>query len=331
MKLRLLFNGFRHGHINALYKNAQQADFIEIAGCIESNAEARMRAEKKLNTTFSDQDYEWWLHSDVDVIAIGGAYGDRGDAIIRALSAGKHVIADKPVCTSMEQLETIKKLCVEKNCKLLCMLDLRYLPQSVVAKQLLQSGRLGQVRNIAFNGQHYIDYARRPNWYFEKGMHGGTINDLAIHGVDLVRMLTGMEFTRIDAARSWNAYAHKNPDFKDCAIFMAQLENGAGVLADISYSAPSFAFSMPSYWEFRFWCENGMLTFNYNDKTVTVFEEGCEKPEIITCSPTDGGCLQELYNEICEDGFDCTQNVLKSTATALRIQQFADKGLHLDA
>ena len=325
MKLKLLFNGFRHGHINGLYQQAQCSELVEIAGCIEQNFAAKVAAEEKYGVSFSDKDYDWWLSTDIDVVAVGTAYGDRGDVIIKALSAGKHVIADKPICTDLKQLETIEALCKEKNCKLICMLDLRYLPQTVVAKQLLDSGRLGQVRNVAFNGQHCIDYDHRPGWYFEPGMHGGTLNDLSIHGVDLVRMLTGMEISKIDAARTWNAYANRNPEFKDCALFMARLENGAGVIADVSYSAPSFAFSLPSYWEFRIWCDKGVLSFNYKDNVVTVFEEGTAEPDVICCPLVSVGYLQDLYNEIVGGSFACTENVLCSTRTTLKLQQFADK------
>ena len=34
-------------------------------------------------------------------------------------------------------------------------------------------------------------YGTRPN-YFEEGKHGGTINDIAIHGIDLYRISTGL-------------------------------------------------------------------------------------------------------------------------------------------
>ena len=324
-KLKILFCGFRHGHINGLYKKVEASDFAEIAGCFEPNDEARATAEQKLGAVFAPKSYEEWLASDVDVVAIGGAYGDRGQAVIQALRAGKHIIADKPLCTRMTELIEIRKLSEEKNLKIGCMLDLRYLPQSRRAKELLASGRLGEVRNIAFNGQHCIDYAHRPTWYFEKGMHGGTVNDLSIHGVDLVRMLTGQEFAGIDAVRTWNSYADRNPDFRDCAMLMARLENGSGVLADVSYSAPSQVFSMPTYWEFRIWCAKGLLSFSLNDPELTVYEEGQRDPIRIACPASDWDYLRELAEEIALDRRAVTENVLMSTATALRLQQVADQ------
>ena len=323
--LKILFNGFRHGHINVLYKKVAESDIAEIAGCIEENEAARKNAEEKLGASFSDKSYDEWLTTDIDAVAVGNAYGDRAKVIIKALEAGKHVIADKPICISFEELEKIRELSEKKDLKIACMLDLRYIPQALKAKEILDSGRLGEVRNVAFNGQHCIDYANRPAWYFEEGMHGGTINDLAIHGIDLTRMLTGMEFAKTDAARVWNSYAYKNPEFKDSAMFMARLENGAGVLADVSYSAPSQVFSMPTYWEFKIWCEKGLITFNYVSNTVTLYEEGTPEPIVIECTELNGDYLTEFDAEI-RCGRKMTENILSSTKVALSLQEEANKG-----
>ncbi|MBQ9131376.1 MAG: Gfo/Idh/MocA family oxidoreductase [Clostridia bacterium] len=327
--IKIIFYGFRHGHVNTLYRQAQESPLITVAGCVEEHAQARAKAEQTLGAVFSDVPYAEWLTRDVDAVVIGGAYGDRGAAIIRALEAGKHVISDKPICTTRQELDRIRALTREKGLKLGCMLDLRYLPQTLAAKKILDSGELGQVRNVAFNGQHCINYGSRPGWYFEPGKHGGTINDLSIHGVDLVRMLTGMEFTQIDAARTWNAYADRHPDFKDCATLMARLENGAGVLADISYSAPTQAFSMPSYWEFRVWCQRGMLSFHYTDSTVTVYVDGEEQPRMIPGIPPRQNYLDEWIAEIENDGYAITDNVLRSSEVALRLQEVADREVAL--
>lgn len=324
--MKILFYGFRHGHINTLYQKVMESPLACVAGCVEENTEARENAIKKLGATFSDRSYEEWLSTDIDAVAIGGAYGDRGEAVIRALEAGKHILADKPLCTDVRQLERIRALSREKNLKVFCMLDLRDLPQVTAAKNILDGGSLGEVRNVSFNGQHCLNYGSRPGWYFEPGKHGGTVNDLAIHGIDLVRMLTGMEFTSADAVRTWNAYAHLHPDFKDCALLMARLENGAGVLADISYSAPSQAFSMPSYWEFRIWCDRGMLTFNYRDAFVTVFEEGADTPTRIEGIPAPMDYLERFVAEVNAPAERSeTESVLRSTETALWLQQQAEE------
>ena len=326
MALKILVNGFRHGHIYGLYKKAVLSDEVEIVGCIEQNDAAKEEAIGKLGAEFSNKSYDAWLASDIDAVAIGGAYGERGAAIIKALKAGKHVIADKPICTSLDELNEIERLATEKGLKVACMLDLRYQSQTIKAVEILKSGVLGDVKNISFNGQHTMDYGKRPEWYFEEGMHGGTLNDLVIHGVDLVRMLSEKEFEKIDAARVWNSYAYKNPDFKDCALFMARLEGGAGVIADVSYSAPTQAFSLPSYWEFRVWCEKGMLYFNRPNAQVTVYKEGAQEPLQYTDLPAvPSDYLSDFVKEIQSGADDMTANILASTRIALMLQVEADK------
>ncbi len=325
MKLKILFNGFRHGHINGLYKKVLASDVAECVGCVEPNEAARREAIQKLGATFSDMTYDEWLKTDIDAVAIGNAYGERGAMIIKALEAGKHVIADKPICTRIDELREIERLATQKNLKVACMLDLRYQPQTVKALEILDSGMLGEVRNIAFNGQHTLDYSSRPAWYFEEGMHGGTLNDLAIHGVDLVRMLTHKEFVKIDAARVWNAYADKDPDFKDCALFMARLEDNVGILADVSYSAPDRAFSLPSYWEFRIWCDKGMLCFNRPEAAVTVYRDGEKMPLRYTDLPVTGDYLTDFVHEIQSGESAMTENILTSTKVALALQEEAEK------
>ena len=324
MKIKLIFNGFRHGHIYGLYRKAIENDNVSVVGCIETNDEARAEASYSLGIEFSKKSYEEWLNTDIDAVAVGNAYGERGKIIIAALKAGKHVIADKPICTSLDELEEIAQLSKEKGLVVTCMLDLRYLAQTKTAKKIIDSKELGEVRNISFGGQHYLDYGHRPEWYYEKGMHGGTINDLAIHGIDLLRFLTGMEITTVDAARVWNSYATEQADFKDSAVFMARLENGASILADISYSAPSQVFSMPTYWEFRFWCEKGMMTFSYADDKVTIYKDGDKIPIIADNVPYGDDWLCDFIRQIEKNDIATTEHTLKSCETALKIQMIAD-------
>ena len=46
--MKILFYGFRHGHINALYRKVEASPLFEIAGCIEPNEAARAAAETNL-------------------------------------------------------------------------------------------------------------------------------------------------------------------------------------------------------------------------------------------------------------------------------------------
>ena len=317
--MKLLFCGFQHGHILGLYEKAKTNESVEIVACLEADEKRKAVLADKI--PFDSNDYDFWLTQDVDIVAVGGKYGERGQMVIKALEAGKHVIADKPICTSLKELKVIEKLAREKGLKVACMFDLRYTASTLTAKRLLERKELGEVCNISFTGQHCIDYANRPSWYFEKGMHGGTLNDLSIHGLDLVEFMTGLTIKKVHAARCWNRYATRNPEFKDCAMFLAQLSNGGGLVADVSYSAPSQVFSMPTYWDFKIWCERGLLTFAATQNKVTMYAEGTPEPIVLEETPACGDWLSDLILEIRSGNNAFTESVLRSSRQALKLQK----------
>ncbi len=324
--MNVIFYGFRHGHILGCYRQAAENPNVEILAAIEENEGARQSAEKNLGISILPDGYDKWLSNPkVDTVAIGGAYGDRGQAIIKALRAGKHILADKPLCTSLAELEKIRALSAEKNLKIGCLLDLRKMPATAQVKAILDNGRLGKVKSIGFTGQHCIDYANRPAWYFEPGKHGGTINDIAIHGIDLVAYLTGENISKAYCARTFNSFAVRNPDFCDSAMFLAETDGGVAITADVSYAAPSQVFSMPTYWNFQLWCEGGLVTFRWADPDVTVYEDGKAAPETLPGIPAKTGLLDDFITEVQNNTRTFTESVLTASETALRLQKLADE------
>ncbi|MBQ9920740.1 MAG: Gfo/Idh/MocA family oxidoreductase [Clostridia bacterium] len=321
--MNLAFAGFRHSHIFGLYDSALKNEKVTVTGCFERDDASRQAVEKSHGITFNYKEYSDILNdASVDAVAIGDYYGIRGQMAIEALEHGKHVICDKPVCTSLEELEIIKKLATGKNLKVCCMLDLRYMPQIQTVKKLIGDGEIGKIKNVTFTGQHCLDYGNRPMWYFEKGKHGGTINDIAIHGVDLVRLITGKNLVSVDFAKTWNSYAEKEPDFKDCGQFMAQLEDGIALMADVSYSAPKFDGIMPTYWDFYFWGSEGMINFRLSSYDIDIYKT---QKTTITCKAGYIDYLNAFMLEI--EGTPTmmdTFGILETQRQVLEIQKAAD-------
>ena len=327
--MKIAFAGFRHGHIIALYEQVKACDRIEIFGSWEEDDEAREKAARDFGVEFTHDSYEDFLCSDeVDIIAIGDYYGRRGQLAIKALRAGKHVIADKPLCTSLDELDEIERLSREKNLKVGCLLSLRYSPYTAIAKEIISSGKLGDIHAVSFNGQHSLSYGERPMWYFEKGKHCGVINDISIHGVDLVEYLTGMRMKNVTCARTWNAFAVQAPDFRDCAQFMAELDNGCGVMADVSYAAPSHVeYGIPYYWQFLIWGTKGMIRFAEDAKPLEAYFDYAKEPLYIEGKPAQSNHITDFIDEI--EGkrglLITTEEVLASQRDTLLIQGAANE------
>lgn len=323
--MNIAFAGFRHSHIFGLYSSVLENKESNLVGCFEENEDAKKAAESSHNVEFNYNSYEEILNdSNVDAIAIGDYYSKRGKMVISALQAGKHVICDKPICTDLAELEEIEKLVKEKNLQVCCMLDLRYMSQISKVCELVDNGEIGEIINASFTGQHCLDYGNRPGWYFEEGKHGGTINDISIHGIDLIRFITKKNLTKVNYAKVWNAFADKEPDFKDCGHLVVEMD-GISLMADVSYAAPKFDGIMPTYWDFYLWGSKGMINFNLKSNEIHIFKT---EEEIIKCDEIKPDYLNAFMKEINgEKTIMNTYDILETQRQVLLIQQFADKNI----
>lgn len=323
--IKLAFAGFQHAHINGLYKLAQNNPDVEIVAAYEADEKARNAAQKNLGVQFTHDSYEEMLkEKSIDVVVIGDYFGIRGSLAIAALKAGKHVYSDKPICTSISELDEIERLSKEKNLKVGLMLDMRYNLLVQPIRKFLKEGSLGEVHSIFFSGQHPLMYGTRPSWYFEEGKHGGTINDIAVHGIDLIEYITGLSLKKVVGARCWNAFATEVPTFKDCGQFMVELTNGAGLMADVSYSSPnSSGYTLPFYWRFTIWGIKGVMEFCSNSRDITLALNGKSGTEIITVPEVDtGNCLSVFIDELAGKPTDIdTESIIRNSRNTLIIQE----------
>jgi len=324
--LKIGFAGFRHGHIFGLYGVAENNPDVEIVAAWEENDDAKKAAIEKKNVNFNCDTYEEILNNpDIDIVAIGDYYGRRGELAIKALKAGKHVIADKPLCTSLKELKEIKKLVKKTGLKVGLMLDLRYDKNMLRAKQLIEDGEIGEVNNILFGGQHPLYYGERPSWYFEEGKHGGTINDIAIHAMDIIKNYFKLDVVDICSARCWNKLADKEPQFKESAQFMLTMTNNVGVIADVSYTVPNgIGFDLPYYWEFKVWGTEGMICFCPKDEPVKLYKKTEDKVTLCDGIVTDRNYLKDFIDDI-NGKVDYTTGILASSEETLKIQAKAGK------
>jgi len=334
MSLRFAFIGFRHGHIKSLYNLVKSTDGLELAAACEEDAAARAELKAAGDVEITHSDYERMLDEvPCDVVATGDYFAIRGHREIRALAAGKHVISDKPLCTSLEDLNEIERLSREKRLKVSCMLTQRGLGCTIGARERILGDEIGPIHAIAFGGQHPLMLGSRAAWYFEPGKHGGTITDIAIHAVDMIPWMTGLEFATVNAARCWNAFAPEYPHFKDGAQMMLTMNNGCGVIGDVSYFMPNSAgYSLPYYWRTTFWGRKGVLEIAHKASGIHVVVDGDKE---LNSRPLpagrSGSYLHSFVRDIqgnLEEGDLDTQTVLKASRTVLTIQKAADENLH---
>ena len=144
---------------------------------------------------------------------------------------------------------------------------------------------------------------------------------------DIIPLIAGSGIAKITAAREWQAFDVRSDSFRDAAQVMLELDNGCGVMGDISYSAPStFGFTHPSYWRFTFWGTLGMVECNAASQTVAAYFDGENEPLQI---PVDSENPKSYLDAFLDDlrGIPTeldTNRVLASARDALLIQRAAN-------
>ncbi|WP_394619577.1 Gfo/Idh/MocA family protein [Lentzea sp. JNUCC 0626] len=137
-----------------------------------------------------------------DVVVVAGIYSDRGTVVVDSLRSGAHVLADKPLCTSLSAWDAISRAADETGRFVSLLLEKRGYPVTLAARSVLDSGALGAVTLAAASAPHKLNRDARPSWFLDPETYGGVIGDLAVHDIDLVLWLSGAREGTVSAIGS---------------------------------------------------------------------------------------------------------------------------------
>lgn len=332
MMIRTAFVGFRHPHVFTMYQLLSQRDDVEIVAACEEDAAVRETLSASGIAVTHDSYAAMLADMSCDVVAVGDYFSVRGARAIQALERGCHVIGDKPICTTLSDWHQIRTISEARGLRVGCMLDLRDLGPYITLRALIGAGAIGEVHTVVFQGQHPLLYGKRPGWFFETGKHGGSLNDIAVHAVDIIPWLTGRRIVEITAARAWNARLPQHPTFQDGAMLMLRLDNNGGVLGDLSYlSSDRHGYQMAPYWRFTLSGSEGVAETCCNAAGVTIWrsDTGDVLEEPVAPNRT-GGFFEDFLADVAghpsADGLD-TARVLAHTRMALLAQEAAETGV----
>jgi predicted dehydrogenase len=230
--------GCRHGHVMSQITELLEIPGAVCAGIYESDDESAEAVLARFGS-ITRVDSPDRLLGDPEVTLIGTAEINRNKApiILRALAAGKHVIADKPLCTRIEDLNAIEKAATESGLRIGMQLTERFGGAARRMKALVDEGAVGTVANVMCWRPHRLGRPGRPDWMFVDDLYGGIIVDLSVHDVDIMRWLCGGVFTEMTAYES-NFGNTGDPDFSDIGTFLGRLSTGATGMGRTDWFTP---------------------------------------------------------------------------------------------
>lgn len=211
-----------------------------VAVCGRDKARTAEFAAKFGCTDYTD--YERFLHHPgLQIVNICTPSGTHAELGIRAAEAGKHVLTEKPIETTLEKADALIAACDRAGVKLGVIFQSRFLPAVQRIKQAVDEGRLGKL----MLGDALVKWYRAPEYYAPgtwrgtlKMDGGGALINQAIHTVDLLRWIMGPVESAF-AMKSALRYPHIEAE--DTLVGTVKFQNGAlGMIQATTSAKPGF-------------------------------------------------------------------------------------------
>lgn len=138
-----------------------------------------------------------------DAVIICTPHSTHVDYALKAINAGKHVLVEKPLDTSLDRVPELEEALARKFVQFQVAYNLRHHP--VITQALFQIRHLGRILSARFEYGSFL-----PNWrpgtdhktnYAAHPDDGGIIMD-DIHELDLVCFLIGQKFSQLSCVAS---------------------------------------------------------------------------------------------------------------------------------
>lgn len=147
------------------------------------------------------QDYKELLADpNVDAVQIHSPHTLHFEQATAALRAGKHVLLEKPMVTSTADAHTLIDTWKQSGKVLMISYQRHFMKEFRYARQVIQSGQLGEVQYIAaLQAQQWLR-ATRGSWRQTQELSGGgQINDSGSHLIDIILWVSGLRVAEVAA------------------------------------------------------------------------------------------------------------------------------------
>lgn len=173
----------------------------KIVGVATGHEETAKHAQETIGCQYSTTDYRKLIDDpEIDVIHICTPNEEHLPALLAAIERGKHIYCEKPIVANAAEAEQVREALRRRgpDGKLLyrgitqTAFHLRGFTAIRRAKELIDSGRIGQIAQYRVGYYHASMLSPLSPFRWKHNVNGGSILDLASHLLDLVDYLIGM-------------------------------------------------------------------------------------------------------------------------------------------
>lgn len=172
------------------------SDSFELAGI------ASMSNNRTQNTIFYNN-YDQLLSKDIiDAVYIPLPNALHFKWAKKALDEGIHVLVEKSMCCTYDEVLELNKLASIKGCVLIENFQFRFHSQLDMVKQLLYNNEIGSIRSIVSNFG-FPPFEDSNNIRYKKILGGGALLDAGVYPIKLAQELLGFEVDIVNASLNY--------------------------------------------------------------------------------------------------------------------------------
>jgi len=186
------------------------------------------------------EDYRRMLaRDDIDLVSLCLPNHLHCEAAVAAAQAGKHVVCEKPLATTLADAERIVSACAEAGVKLFYAEDWVFAPALSRAEQIIAEGGIGDLLYIKAREVHNGSHS--PFAKTRRTCGGGCLIHLAVHPIGYVLYLLGREGNRpVTVTACTNAggadnFVHKDFEGEDWSVGVMEFADGQRALIEGNY------------------------------------------------------------------------------------------------
>ncbi len=218
--------GIAHAHARALRGLPDTALLVGAADAVPEAAQ-KFGAEFGITTYGGDRAVEQLLNrDDIDAVSIATPSGLHASLAIAALESGRHVLCEKPLGITLEQVDAMIAVQTRSGKALGCVYQQRLHPSAQIVKQAIADGRFGRI----LHANSYLKWQRTQAYYDAGGWRGtwamdggGALMNQSIHYIDLLQWLAGPLAT----LHAYTGTLNHRIETEDAAVAVVRFQSGA--------------------------------------------------------------------------------------------------------
>jgi len=212
----------------------------EILSVMDINAGRANEVAEQFEVPHHCATEEELLGQEIDAVYIATPQNVHAAQTIQAAEAGKHVLCEKPIAVSVDEVDRMEAACTKAGVRFMLAWCMRQNVYNKKARELVQAGALGKmVMGRAELTCWYPPIA--DSWRQDSSIsHGGALLDMGTHCLDILEWIMDTEIVEVSGFADLLVHEYRTR-IEDTATVVARFANGAHGIIDNYFNVPDAA------------------------------------------------------------------------------------------